>query len=76
TTLTIELGLALPLMALAVITIIYGSVRALFADDIKRRLAFSTVSQVSYIVLGVALAGPLGAVGGLVHLVHQGLMKI
>jgi multicomponent Na+:H+ antiporter subunit D len=34
------------------------------------------VSQVSYIVLGVALAGPLGAVGGLVHLVHQGLMKI
>jgi multicomponent Na+:H+ antiporter subunit D len=76
TTLTLDLGLGLPLMALAVITIIYGSVRALFADDIKRRLAFSTVSQVSYIVLGVALAGPLGAVGGLVHLVHQGLMKI
>jgi len=76
TTLTIDLGLALPLMALAVITIVYGSVRALFADDLKRRLAFSTVSQVSYIVLGVALAGPLGAVGGLVHLVHQGLMKI
>jgi multicomponent Na+:H+ antiporter subunit D len=76
TTLTLDLGLALPLMALAVITIVYGSVRALFTDDIKRRLAFSTVSQVSYIVLGVALAGPLGAVGGLVHLVHQGLMKI
>ncbi|WP_018233727.1 complex I subunit 5 family protein [Thioalkalivibrio thiocyanodenitrificans] len=76
TTLTLVLGLALPLMALAVITIVYGSVRALFTDDIKRRLAFSTVSQVSYIVLGVALAGPLGAVGGLVHLVHQGLMKI
>jgi multicomponent Na+:H+ antiporter subunit D len=76
TTLTFDLGLSLPLMALAVLTIVYGSVRALFADDLKRRLAFSTVSQVSYIVLGVALAGPLGAVGGLVHLVHQGLMKI
>ncbi|OOG24726.1 NADH dehydrogenase [Thioalkalivibrio denitrificans] len=74
--LVLDLGLDLPLMALAVTTIIYGSVRALFSDDIKRRLAFSTVSQVSYIVLGVALAGPLGAVGGLVHLVHQGLMKI
>jgi multicomponent Na+:H+ antiporter subunit D len=34
------------------------------------------VSQVSYIVLGVALFGPAGTIGGLVHLVHQGLMKI
>lgn len=76
TTLTQDLGLSLPLMALAVITIVYGSVRALFAADLKRRLAFSTVSQVSYIVLGVTLAGPWGAAGGLVHLVHQGLMKI
>ncbi|MDO9242304.1 MAG: proton-conducting transporter membrane subunit, partial [Rhodocyclaceae bacterium] len=33
-------------------------------------------SQVSYIVLGVALFGPLGTVGGMVHLVHQGVMKI
>ncbi len=70
------LGLKTPLIALAAITILYGSVRALFALDLKRRLAFSTVSQVSYIVLGVAVAGPFGATGGLVHLVHQGLMKI
>jgi multicomponent Na+:H+ antiporter subunit D len=34
------------------------------------------VSQVSYIVLGTALAGPFATIGGLVHLVHQGLMKI
>ncbi len=61
---------------LAAVTIIYGSMRALFQDDLKRRLAFSTVSQVSYIVLGVAVVGPIATIGGLVHLVHQGVMKI
>jgi multicomponent Na+:H+ antiporter subunit D len=71
-----ELGLGLPLAALASFTILYGSVRALSQTEIKPRLAFSTVSQVSYIVLGAALAGPIGTIGGLVHLVHQGLMKI
>ncbi len=70
------LGVMMPLAWLASATIIYGSVRALFQDDLKRRLAYSTVSQVSYIALGVALVGPLASVGGLVHLVHQGLMKI
>jgi multicomponent Na+:H+ antiporter subunit D len=71
-----ELGVTGPLALAAATTIIYGSVRALFQDNLKRRLAFSTVSQVSYIVLGVAIVGPLATVGGLVHLVHQGLMKI
>ncbi|MFN3685182.1 complex I subunit 5 family protein [Salinarimonas sp.] len=70
------LGVGVPLAALAAITIVYGSARALQQSDIKRRLAFSTVSQVSYIVLGAALAGPFATIGGLVHLVHQGLMKI
>ncbi|MFW2373710.1 MAG: complex I subunit 5 family protein [Gammaproteobacteria bacterium] len=72
----VGLGVAEPLAWLAAITIIYGSLRALFQDDLKRRLAFSTVSQVSYITLGVAIAGPIATIGGLVHLVHQGLMKI
>ena len=71
-----SLGVTLPLAVLAAITIIYGSLRALFQDDLKRRLAFSTVSQVSYITLGVAIAGPIATIGGLVHLVHQGFMKI
>jgi multicomponent Na+:H+ antiporter subunit D len=71
-----ELGVTGPLALVAAVTIVYGSLRALFQDDIKRRLAFSTVSQVSYIVLGVAVVGPLASVGGIVHLVHQGVMKI
>jgi len=70
------LGVTGPLAVVAAATIIYGSLRALYQDDLKRRLAFSTVSQVSYIVLGTAIVGPVATVGGLVHLVHQGIMKI
>lgn len=71
-----QLGVTQPLAILAAVTILYGSLRALYQDDLKRRLAFSTVSQVSYITLGVAIVGPIATIGGLVHLVHQGLMKI
>jgi multicomponent Na+:H+ antiporter subunit D len=70
------LGLTLPLAVWASATIVYASIRALFQDDLKRRLAFSTIAQVSYIILGVAVIGPSSTVGGIVHLVHQGLMKI
>jgi len=71
-----ERGLLMPLTVMASITILYGSLRALTQDDLKRRLAFSTVSQVSYIALGVSILGQTATVGGLVHLVHQGIMKI
>lgn len=70
------LGVLHPLAVAAGVTILYGSVRALVQDELKKRLAFSTVSQVSYIVLGVAILGPVATIGGLVHLVHQGIMKI
>lgn len=72
----IALGLSTPLAIAASLTILWGSVRAMQQVEIKKRLAFSTVSQVSYIVLGAALASPLAMIGGLVHLIHQGLMKI
>ena len=71
-----ELGMDLPLLLLAAFTILYGSVLALRQIDLKKRLAYSTVSQVSYIVLGIAIGGPIATLGGVVHLVHQGLMKI
>ncbi|WP_418641069.1 complex I subunit 5 family protein [Sulfurimonas sp. ST-27] len=70
------LGLTTPLAVIASITIIYGSLRALFQDNLKRRLAFSTISQVSYIILGIAIVGPIATTGGIIHLVHQGVMKI
>lgn len=64
------------LIFLASATIVYGSLRAVFQDDFKRRLAYSTVSQVSYITLGAAMVGPLATIGGIAHLTHQGMMKI
>jgi multicomponent Na+:H+ antiporter subunit D len=71
-----DLGVLGPLAAAAAITVVYGSLRALGQDEIKKRLAYSTVSQVSYIALGVATFGSAATIGGVVHLVHQGLMKI
>ena len=71
-----ELDVLWPLAILASVTIIYGSIKALYQVNLKLRLAFSTVSQVSYIALGVAIIGPLSTTGGLVHLIHQGIMKI
>lgn len=70
------LGVLGPLALLAAFTILYGSFRALTQDELKKRLAYSTVSQISYIILGVAVLGPLSTTGALVHLVNQGLMKI
>jgi len=74
--LSAQLGVMQWLLVAATITILYGSLRALVQDDLKRRLAYSTISQVSYIVMGVAIFGPAASIGGTVHLVHQGLMKI
>jgi multicomponent Na+:H+ antiporter subunit D len=74
--LVLELGLLTPLAVLAAVTIVYGSLRALTQDDLKRRLAFSTVSQLSYVVLGITLLSVAGLTGGLVHLVHQGIQKV
>jgi multicomponent Na+:H+ antiporter subunit D len=75
-TLAEALGVLRPLAVLASVTIVYGSLRALAQLDLKRRLAYSTVSQLSYIVLGVATVGVTSTTGGLVHLVHQGIMKV
>ncbi len=71
-----ELGVTRPLAIVAAVTIVYGSTAALLQHDLKRRLAYSTVSQISYIVLGVAVFGTLSTIGGIVHIVHQGLMKV
>jgi len=71
-----SLGLLAALALMASVTILYGSLRALSQDGLKKRLAYSTVSQVSYIALGTAIFGPIATIGGVVHLVHQGVMKI
>ena len=57
-------------------TIIVGSFIAVRQDNLKRRLAYSTIVHLSYIVLGAALLTPLGTIGSVFHMVNHGLCKI
>lgn len=63
-------------MSIAIVTICFGSWMALRSKHFKRRLAYSTVSQLSYILLGVTIMTPAGFAGALSHMVFHALMKI
>lgn len=63
-------------MTVVLFTILYGCSKALKETHIKRRLAYSTISNLSYILFGVVLMTPLGMVGALSHLVFHAVMKI
>jgi len=63
-------------MALTMFTIVYGCSRAVKERHIKRRLAWSTVSNLSYILFGAMIMTPQGMVGALSHFVFHGFMKI
>ena len=63
-------------MAITMFTIVYGCSRAVKETHIKRRLAYSTISNLSYILFGVTLMTPLGMVGALTHMVFHAVMKI
>jgi multicomponent Na+:H+ antiporter subunit D len=73
-TLTVAGSTWLPWVASA--TILIASLVALTKDNLKERLAYSTVSQLSYIVLGVALATPASIVGSALHLAMHAMGKI
>ena len=64
------------LCVIASITILVASLIALSQDGLKRRLAFSTIGQLSYIVLGMALLSPSGLTGGLLHIGMHAFGKI
>lgn len=64
------------LVAISGFTIVAASVVALYADNLKRRLAYSTVSQLSYVVLGVAILAPLSVAGAALHIVAHAFSKI
>lgn len=70
------LNLGLPTAYFVSFTILVASVIALSKDNLKSRLAYSTVSQLSYIILGVALLTPAGIEGGLVHIANHAFSKI
>jgi len=68
--------LSTPLLLVASTTILVGSFIALSQDNLKRMLAFSTIAQLSYIVLGAALLSPKGVTGGMVHIAMHAFGKI
>ncbi len=71
-----QLGLGVITAFLASFTILMASIYALTRDNLKARLAYSTVSQLSYIILGGALLSPSGMAGGIMHIVHHAFSKI
>lgn len=62
--------------AMAMVTILYASTMAVKEIHIKRRLAYSTISNLSYILLGAVMMTPLGMIGAVCHLVIHAFMKI
>lgn len=64
------------LMAIILFTILYGSSMAVRETHFKRRLAYSTISNLSYILFGVIILTPAGMIGALAHLVFHAFMKI
>lgn len=63
-------------MSFTIVTIVYGCSKALRETHLKRRLAYSTISNMSYILFGVTIMTPLGLVGALTHFVYHAFMKI
>lgn len=63
------------LLVLAAITIFLGSAVAIAQTDIKRRLAYSSIGQMGYVLLGIALLTENGLIGGIFHIFSHALMK-
>ena len=70
------LNLGIPTAYFVSFTILMASIIALSKDNLKARLAYSTVSQLSYIILGVALLTPTAIEGGLIHIANHAFSKI
>ncbi len=71
-----EIGADQLALVAASVTILVGSLLALAQDNLKARLAYSTVSQLSYIILGAALLNASGVLGGVAHITNHAVSKI
>jgi multicomponent Na+:H+ antiporter subunit D len=68
-------GLGLILLPLALMGAFVASTVAIFQTNVKRLLAYSSVAQIGYMVLGISLVSVSGLTGGIVHLFNHALMK-
>ncbi len=67
--------MAKALLALAVFTMIFGSLMAIVQTELKRMLAYSSIAQIGYVMLGISLLTELGLTGGVLHIFGHALMK-
>ena len=70
------LGLGIALAVVAAFTIIMANFLAIGQKNLKRMLAYSTINQLSFIILGVALLSPMAVTGAMLHIPFHGFMKI
>ncbi len=70
-----ELGATSILTGIAAFTVVFAAVLAVNQDNLKRRLAYSTISQMGYVTLGFGLLGKEALVGSLVHISNHAFMK-
>jgi multicomponent Na+:H+ antiporter subunit D len=70
-----ETGWNIILLVLALLSMIYGSICAFAQDDLNRRLAYSGIAQVGYMLLGIALLTELALVGTVYHIMAHAFMK-
>ena len=71
-----EIGLQYLLQFMAAAGILYGSIQAIRQDSIKRLLAFSSIAQIGYMVLGISLATTAGLAAGLIHVFNHAIIKV
>jgi len=74
-TVAFDSGFSFTLTALSVVTMAYGGLMAFAQDDIKRLLAYSSISQMGYMLFGIASASIIGLTGSLIIYVSHGLSK-
>jgi multicomponent Na+:H+ antiporter subunit D len=70
-----DLPIAEILIALSLAAMFIASIVAVYQNDVKRMMAYSSVAQIGYITLGIALANQAGLTGGLVHILNHAVMK-
>jgi multicomponent Na+:H+ antiporter subunit D len=63
------------LLPLAILSVLSGSVTAIYQMNVKRLLAYSSVAQIGYMVIGISLVSVVGLTGGLLHLFNHALIK-
>lgn len=70
-----EMGVMSMVTILAGFTVLFAAVLAVNQDNLKRRLAYSTISQMAYVVLGVSLLGSDSTIGAIIHVTNHAFMK-